>query len=92
MITKCAWTFRTAVACWRLCRRNPEEHWRQYVSAETFILRHAPVDGEEAAAILDVILDQEGDPRVDGLDRKALKRVRAFLLAIETSEVGRRAA
>jgi hypothetical protein len=65
------------------------EYWKSHIrlpdppsdleDAEAFILTRPPMSNEEAACILDVIYTYGGDPRCDGLDFAALRRVQHFL-------------
>ena len=91
-MTQIPWTFDSAFACWRLARLHPEEHWRELQATEKYLLKHAPKDFSQAAAILDVVLDQGGDPRSDGLDLKALRRLRTLLVAENHGRSERQAA
>lgn len=63
---------------WRLKRResDPPSDLEQ---AETFILKGAPANSQDAACMLDVVCAYPGDVRCDGLDHAALQRVRGFL-------------
>ncbi len=73
--------FSRAVQLWRRTRAEPEALWDDFVRAEAAILEHRPASPAEAGQIVEVLLDQGGDPRSDGRDRTALQRLHAFLTA-----------
>lgn len=52
--------------------------------AEAFILSQKPATIEDTLCILDVVLENHGDSRSDGLDHAAIGHVRDFL----SSEIG----
>lgn len=75
-------TFTSAVALWEDARTSlDEEKWETLSTAEVTILDHHPASALEAVRILEVLLDQSGDPRTDGRDHQALGRLRDFLFA-----------
>lgn len=73
--------FARAVELWRTARAEPETRWDDLCRAEAAILDHPPASPVEAGQIVEVLLDQGGDPRSDGRDRTALQRLHAFLTA-----------
>lgn len=70
---------------WRRFHTDPGADWEAFEAAETFILNRTPRDRDEAIAILEVLLTQAGDPRSDGLDQLALRRVRDFVQGFDPS-------
>jgi hypothetical protein len=75
-------TFTGAVALWNDARLSlDEDKWESLSTAEVVILDHNPASALEAVRIVEVLLDQGGDPRTDGKDRSALGRLRDFLFA-----------
>jgi hypothetical protein len=74
-----AWTYETAASCWSAHRDDPEGLWDAFESAEAFLLDHAPRTPQEAARMIEVLVEQGGDRRTDGRDVDALERVRGFL-------------
>lgn len=74
-----AWTYETAAAYWSANRDNPEALWDDFESAEAFLLDHAPRTPDEAARMMEVLIEQGGDRRTDGRDVAALDRVLGFL-------------
>lgn len=73
--------FARAVQLWRQSRAEPETLWDELSRAEAVILDHRPASPVEAGHIVEVLLDQGGDPRSDGRDRTALQRLHTFLTA-----------
>lgn len=73
--------FTRAVQLWRQTRADAETLWDDFSRAEAAILDHRPVSSAEAGQIVEVLLDQGGDPRCDGRDRTALQRLHDFLTA-----------
>ncbi len=73
--------FARAVELWRTARAEPETRWDDLSRAEAAILDHQPASPVEAGQIVEVLLDQGGDPRSDGRDHTALQRLHAFLTA-----------
>lgn len=51
--------------------------------AENFILGCHPKTAQDAACILDIVCENHGDARCDGLDRAALVAIRSLLLAMD---------
>jgi hypothetical protein len=81
------WTFETAFAFWHHHHQaDPETVWDRFVSAEAFILDHAPTSAVEADLVLEVMIAQGPDGRGDGRDRRALQRLRAFVGNLRTAE------
>ena len=87
------WTFETALAVWRAfnleaAKPKPMSSEQREIaendafvvadSAELFILDQRPQTPAQAAAVLEVVMEQP-DLRVDGRDRAALRHVRDFL-------------
>lgn len=68
---------------WRRFHSDPDADWEAFEAAETFILKRTPRDRDEVLAILEVLLTQAGDPRSDGLDQLALRRVRDFVQSLD---------
>lgn len=68
---------------WRRFHSDPGADWDALEAAETFILNRTPRDRDEVVAILEVLLTQAGDPRSDGLDQVALRRVCDFVEGLE---------
>ena len=98
------WTFDTALAVWRafnneVARTKPMSSEQREIaendafvvadSAELFILDQRPLNPDQAAAVLEVIIEQP-DLRVDGRDRAALRHVREFLAPRSPARVGAR--
>lgn len=80
------WTFETAVVFWRRhARTDLEAVWDRFVSAEAFILDHKPGTPLEADGVLEVLLEQGSDGRGDGRDRRALRRLRAYVRGLPRS-------
>lgn len=80
------WTFETAVDFWRRhMKTDLETVWDRFASAEAFILDHTPTTPLEADGVFEVLLEQGADGRGDARDRKALKRLRAYLRALPQS-------
>ncbi len=80
------WTFETAIAFWHHHQQaDPETVWDRFVSAEAFILDHAPKSAAEADLVLEVVIAQGPDGRGDGRDRRALQSLRAFVGNLRTA-------
>lgn len=76
-----SWTsIHQAHEYWRLNRRSADPP-SNLDDVEAFILTAPPRTIQDAANILDVIIANEGDTRTDGLDSRALTRVRGLLAA-----------
>lgn len=72
-------TFEQALAFWtRRHGLNNDSIWDEFHDAERMLLSHPPRCNIEAAAIVDVLL-QQGDARCDGLDQVALTNLGGFL-------------
>ena len=96
------WTFETALAVWRafnqeVARSKPMSSEQREIaendafvvadSAELFILDQRPQTPAQAAAVLEVVMEQP-DLRVDGRDRVALRHVRDFLRPTKPQALG----
>ena len=74
------WTFTTAADFWRLhYRTDAEPIWDRFASAEAFLLDHVPRTSCEADVLFEVLLEQGADGRGDGRDRRALRRLKAYV-------------
>lgn len=74
------WTFATAAEFWRLnYRTDAEPVWDRFVSAEAFLLDCVPRTSCEADVLFEVLLEQGADGRGDGRDRRALRRLKAYV-------------
>lgn len=81
------WTFEAAIAFWHHHHHaDPEMVWERFVTAEAFILDHAPANAAEADLVLEVLIAQGPDGRGDGRDRRALQKLRAFVGNLRTAE------
>jgi hypothetical protein len=74
-----ALNFESALACWDQLRGNPEDDWGQFETAEQFLLDHTPRSTQEAALVVQVLVEQGGERRSDDRDLEALRRLRQFL-------------
>lgn len=78
------WTLDAAITFWRQHYRSDlESVWDRFVAAEAFILDHRPRNCREANVLLEVLVEQGPDGRGDGRDRKALRRLQAFVRKLE---------
>lgn len=72
--------FERAALRWPvLARSTNEEDYRDLCTEERNILTRVPRSAKEVGVILDVLIAQDGDPRTDGRDWAALRRVRRFI-------------
>lgn len=80
-MTRIAWTITDAMALLSGPRQEADDQFEDVLSAEAFLLDHAPASSGEAASMLEVVIAQGGDARSDGLDLRALQRVKEFLVS-----------
>jgi hypothetical protein len=74
-----ALNFESALVCWDQLRGNPEDDWGRFETAEQFLLDHTPRSTQEAARVVQVLVEQGGERRSDDRDLEALRRLRQFL-------------
>lgn len=80
------WTFATAVEFWRqYYRSDAEPVWDRFAAAEAFLLDHVPRSSCEADVLFEVLLEQGADGRGDGRDRRALRRLKAYVHGLHQS-------
>lgn len=78
MTTKRA--FGQAIALWEATRQTAtDEDFDTLENAERVILDHMPTSLAEAANMLEVVMEQRGDGRSDGLDLRAIERIVSLL-------------
>lgn len=78
MTTKRA--FGQAIALWEATRRAAtDDDFDTLENAERVILAHLPSSLADAASMLEVVMEQRGDGRSDGLDLRAIERVVSLL-------------
>ena len=78
MTTKRA--FGQAIALWEATRQTAsDDDFAILENAERVILAHVPSSLAEAASMLEVVMEQRGDGRSDGLDLRALERIVSVL-------------
>lgn len=78
MTTKRA--FGQAIALWEATRQTvSDDDFATLENAERVILAHSPGSLAEAASMLEVVMEQRGDGRSDGLDLRALERIVSLL-------------
>lgn len=69
--------FDAAVATLRRARKSDDA---DVESLERWVLDRSPADGDEAAAIIDVVIyNLDAGPRTDGRDIRALRRIGHWL-------------
>lgn len=72
--------FGQAIALWEATRQTATDHeFDTLEDAERVILAHRPTSLAEAATMLEVVMEQRGDGRSDGLDLRALERIVSLL-------------
>ena len=72
--------FGQAIALWEATRQTVSD--AEFVTledAERVILAHIPTSLADAATMLEVVMEQRGDGRSDGLDLRAIERVVSLL-------------
>lgn len=73
-------TFGQAIALWEATRQtDTDDEFAMLESAERVILGHRPTSLADAATMLEVVMEQRGDGRSDGLDLRAIERVVSLL-------------
>lgn len=78
MTTKHA--FGQAIALWEATRQTvSDDDFATLEDAERVILAHRPTSLAEAANMLEVVMEQRGDGRSDGLDLRAIERIVSLL-------------
>ncbi|HWQ88311.1 hypothetical protein [Brevundimonas sp.] len=78
MTTKRA--FGQAIALWEATRQTAtDDDFDTLENAERVILAHLPSSLADAASMLEVVMDQKGDGRSDGLDLRAIERIVSLL-------------
>lgn len=69
-------TFGETIALWEATRQTvTDEEFSTLEAAERVILAHRPTSLADAATMLEVVMEQRGDGRSDGLDLMALERI-----------------
>lgn len=72
--------FDRAISQWEVTRRTAtDDDYAALESAEKVVLSHRPTSLEDAASMLEVVIEQRGDGRSDGLDLRALERIVVLL-------------
>lgn len=78
MTTKRA--FGQAIALWEATRQTvTDDEFDTLEDAERVILAHMPTSLADAATMLEVVMEQRGDGRSDGLDLRAIERIVSLL-------------
>lgn len=73
-------TFGQAIALWEATRQTAtDDDFTTLEHAERVILAHRPTSFADAASMLEVVMEQRGDGRSDGLDLRAIERVVSML-------------
>lgn len=73
-------TFGHAIALWEATRQTAtDDDFATLENAERIILAHTPTSLADAATMLEVVMEQRGDGRSDGLDLRAIERVVSLL-------------
>ncbi|WP_332676836.1 hypothetical protein [Brevundimonas sp.] len=73
-------TFGQATALWEATRQTAsDDDFAKLENAERVILAHRPTSFADAATMLEVVMEQRGDGRSDGLDLRAIERVVSLL-------------
>lgn len=72
--------FERAIALWEATRETAAgDDFAALETAERIILAHRPTSLDEAASMLEVVMEQRGDGRSDGLDLQAMERIVSLL-------------
>lgn len=72
--------FGEAIALWEATRQTAtDDDFATLENAERVILAHTPTSLDDAATMLEVVMEQRGDGRSDGLDLRAIERVVSLL-------------
>ena len=72
--------FGQAIALWEATRQTvTDAEFVTLEDAERVILAHVPTSLADAATMLEVVMEQRGDGRSDGLDLRAIERVVSLL-------------
>jgi hypothetical protein len=72
--------FGQAIALWEATRQTAtDDDFTTLENAERVILAHKPTSLADAASMLEVVMEQRGDGRSDGLDLRAIERVVSLL-------------
>lgn len=78
MTTKRA--FGQAITLWEATRQTAtDDEFATLENAERVILAHMPTSLADAATMLEVVMEQRGDGRSDGLDLRAIERIVSLL-------------
>ncbi|MDI1326862.1 MAG: hypothetical protein PSV23_08715 [Brevundimonas sp.] len=78
MTTKRA--FGEAITLWEATRQTAtDDEFATLENAERVILAHRPTSLADAATMLEVVMEQRGDGRSDGLDLRAIERIVSLL-------------
>ncbi|KQY96563.1 hypothetical protein [Brevundimonas sp. Root1423] len=73
-------TFGQAIALWEATRQTvTDDDFATLENAERVILAHKPTSLADAASMLEVVMEQRGDGRSDGLDLRAIEHVVSLL-------------
>ncbi len=73
-------TFGQAIQLWEATRQTTtDDDFDTLENAERVILAHRPTSLAEAANMLEVVMEQRGDGRSDGLDLRAIERIVSLL-------------
>jgi hypothetical protein len=72
--------FGQAIALWEATRQTvTDDEFVTLEDAERVILTHTPTSLADAAVMLEVVMEQRGDGRSDGLDLRAIERIVSLL-------------
>lgn len=72
--------FGQAIALWEATRQTvTDDEFATLEDAERVILAHMPTSLADAATMLEVVMEQRGDGRSDGLDLRAIERIVSLL-------------
>ena len=79
--------FGQAIALWEATRQTvTDDEFATLEDAERVILTHKPASLADAATMLEVVMEQRGDGRSDGLDLRAIERIVSLLRSGAASE------
>lgn len=72
--------FGEAITLWEATRQKAtDDDFATLENAERVILAHMPTSLADAATMLEVVMEQRGDGRSDGLDLRAIERIVSLL-------------
>lgn len=81
-------TFGQAIALWEATRQTvTDDDFATLENAERVILAHKPTSLADAASMLEVVMEQRGDGRSDGLDLRAIEHIVSLLRASGAAEL-----